>query len=181
MLQWHLDVSLPLSLAVWGADRHDSMLVEPIRDSLRPGQGCGPRPTPTAPGRIDGNKGYDNCRVPDLPARRRITARIARLGIDSGQRLGRQRWVVERTLGWLPCKRLALRSDRTAATITVLARDEHVASRGPTTCPGCDRTGRMASTGSIAVTDAAFGGSGRPLLPARGRGCCQAADHGARE
>ena len=83
MLQWHLDVSLPLSLAVWGADRHDSMLVEPIRDSLRPGQGCGPRPTPTAPGRIDGNKGYDKlpspgptCAAPhhrpDRPARHRL-------------------------------------------------------------------------------------------------------------
>jgi hypothetical protein len=37
-------------------------------------------------------------------------------------------------------KHLALRYDRTAATITVLASDEQVASRGPTTCPGRDRT-----------------------------------------
>jgi hypothetical protein len=85
-------------------------------------------------------------------------ARIARLGIDSAQRLGPQRWVVERALGWLPCKRLALRHDRTAATITVLARDDQFASRGPTTCPGRDRTGRIVSTGSTAVTDVAVGG-----------------------
>ena len=37
--------------------------------------------------------------------------------------LGRHRWVVERTLGWLlSYKRLALRYDRTTATITALAR-----------------------------------------------------------
>ena len=39
------------------------------------------------------------------------------------RRLGRHRWVVERTLGWLLFyKRLALRYDRTAVTITALAR-----------------------------------------------------------
>jgi transposase len=41
----------------------------------------------------------------------------------ASQRLGRHRWVVERTLGWLlSYKRLALRYDRTALTITALAR-----------------------------------------------------------
>ena len=47
--------------------------------------------------------------------RRGITARIARIGRDSSSRLGRHRWVVERTLGWLlSYKRLALRYDRSA-------------------------------------------------------------------
>ena len=55
--------------------------------------------------------------------RRRITARIARIGHDSSQRPGRHRWVVERTLGWLlSYKRLALRYDRSARTINALAR-----------------------------------------------------------
>ena len=67
--------------------------------------------------------GYDNRRVRHYLARRGITARIARIGRDSAQRLGRHRWVVERTLGWLlSYKRLALRYDRSAATITALAR-----------------------------------------------------------
>ncbi len=48
---------------------------------------------------------------------------IAWIGRDSSQRLGRHRWVVERTLGWLlSYKRLALRYDRSASTITALAR-----------------------------------------------------------
>ncbi len=55
--------------------------------------------------------------------RRGISARIARIGVDSSTRLGRHRWVVERTLGWLlSYKRLALRYDRTAMTMTALAR-----------------------------------------------------------
>ncbi len=33
--------------------------------------------------------------------RRGIKARIARRGIESNERLGRHRWVVERTHGWL--------------------------------------------------------------------------------
>jgi transposase len=37
--------------------------------------------------------------------------------------LGRHRWVVERTIGWLlSYKSLALRFDRTALTVTALAR-----------------------------------------------------------
>ncbi|MCW2902819.1 MAG: hypothetical protein JWO67_5084 [Streptosporangiaceae bacterium] len=55
--------------------------------------------------------------------RRGITARIARIGRDSSARLGRHRWVVERTIGWLlSYKHLALRYDRTALTINALDR-----------------------------------------------------------
>jgi transposase len=54
----------------------------------------------------------------------RIAGRgVARIGRESSQRLGRHRWVVDRTIGWLlSCKRLALRYGRTATTITALAR-----------------------------------------------------------
>jgi transposase len=45
--------------------------------------------------------------------RRGITARIARRGIESSQRLGRHRWKVERALSWLSCyRRLTVRWDR---------------------------------------------------------------------
>jgi transposase len=44
---------------------------------------------------------------------RHITSRIARKGIDSGIRLGRYRWVVERTLSWIArCRRLVVRYER---------------------------------------------------------------------
>jgi len=75
------------------------------------------------PVKLHGDKGYDNRRCRAYLRRRGITARIARIGIESSQRLGRHRWVVERTVGWLLAfKRLALRYDRTAKTINALVR-----------------------------------------------------------
>ncbi|WP_091216539.1 IS5 family transposase [Geodermatophilus siccatus] len=124
--KYHLLVDahgLPLNVLVSGANRHDSMLVEPILDTMpaikRGGRGH-PRRRPL---KLHGDKGYDNPRVRRYLRRRGITARIARIGRDSSVRLGRHRWVVERTLGWLLAyKRLALRYDRTATTINALVR-----------------------------------------------------------
>jgi transposase len=108
---------------VSAANRHDSLFVEPILDAL-PAIKRGGRGHPRRrPAKLHGDKGYDNPRVRRYLRRRGITARIARIGRDSSARLGRHRWVVERTLGWLlSYKRLALRYDRSAATITALAR-----------------------------------------------------------
>jgi transposase len=124
--KYHLLVDaagLPLNVLVSAANRHDSLFVEPILDGMpaikRGGRGH-PRRRPV---KLHGDKGYDIPRVRRYLRRRGITARIARIGRDSSQRLGRHRWVVERTLGWLlSYKRLALRYDRTAVTITALAR-----------------------------------------------------------
>jgi transposase len=45
--------------------------------------------------------------------KRGITARIARRGIESGEKLGRYRWVVERTQSWLSRdRRLKVRYER---------------------------------------------------------------------
>src|SRR4051812_1980314 len=99
------------------------MLVEPILDSMpairRGGHGH-PRRRPI---KLHADKGYDVPRVRRYLRRRGIAARIGRIGRDSSARLGRHRWVVERTIGWLlSYKRLALRYDRTALTINALAR-----------------------------------------------------------
>jgi transposase len=99
------------------------MLVEPIPDSMpaikRGGRGH-PRRRPV---KLHADKGYDTPRVLRNLRRRGITAWIARIGRDSSQRLGLHRWVDERTVGWLlSYNRLALRYDRTALSITALAR-----------------------------------------------------------
>ena len=124
--KYHLLVDahgVPLNVLVSGANRHDSLFVEPILDGM-PAIRRGGRGHPRRrPAKLHGDKGYDNPRVRRYLRRRGITARIARIGRDSSARLGRHRWVVERTLGWLlSYKRLALRYDRTALTITALAR-----------------------------------------------------------
>ena len=47
--------------------------------------------------------------------KRGIIPRIARCAIESSERLGRQRWVVERTLSWLNrYRRLKVRYERRA-------------------------------------------------------------------
>lgn len=98
------------------------MLVEPILDSLRPVKVPGSGRPRRRPVKLHADKAYDNRRVRRYLRRRGITARIARIGIDTSDRLGRHRWVVERTVSWLLAfRRLALRYDRTEATITALA------------------------------------------------------------
>jgi len=65
--------------------------------------------------KLHADKGYDHCRCRRECWARRITPRIARRGIDSNQRLGRYRWIVERTLAWLArFRRLAIRYERRA-------------------------------------------------------------------
>jgi IS5 family transposase len=78
----------------------------------------GPVATPAGgrrrrPEKCHGDKGYDyrHCRA--HLRRRGITARIARRGIESSQRLGRHRWQAEQSIAWLlGCRRLRIRYDR---------------------------------------------------------------------
>ncbi|MBO3681915.1 transposase, partial [Streptomyces sp. NEAU-YJ-81] len=63
--------------------------------------------------RLHADKAYD---LPDLRQwlhSRHIGVRIARKGIDSSERLGRRRWVIERTISWLTgYRRLSPRYER---------------------------------------------------------------------
>ncbi len=79
----------------------------------------GPRGKPgrprKRPAKRHADKAYDDPALRRALRARGITARIARRGVDSSDRLGRYRWVVERTQPWLlGCRRLGVRSERTA-------------------------------------------------------------------
>jgi len=50
---------------------------------------------------VHADKGYDYARCRIACRKRGIVPRIARRGVESSERLGRHRWVVERTLVWL--------------------------------------------------------------------------------
>lgn len=50
------------------------------------------------PAKLHGDKGYDYPHLRRWLSLRQIRHRIARKGIESSQRLGRHRWVVERTV-----------------------------------------------------------------------------------
>jgi IS5 family transposase len=72
-------------------------------------------PTRKRPAKLHCDKGYDYPRCRRALRRRGVTSRIARRGIGSSQRLGRHRYVVERSLAWLVgYRRLQVRYERRA-------------------------------------------------------------------
>jgi transposase len=65
--------------------------------------------------KLHADKAYDSSDLRRSLRARGITPRIGRRGIDSSERLGRHRWVVERSLAWLlSCRRLGVRYERRA-------------------------------------------------------------------
>jgi transposase len=67
------------------------------------------------PAKLHADKAYDASLLRHALRTRGIMPRIARRGIDSSERLGQHRWVVERSLSWLlGCRRLGVRYERRA-------------------------------------------------------------------
>lgn len=96
------------------ANVHDSKIFEDLLDSVLPIKGARGRPR-RRPDKLHADKGYDYPRCRRSLRERRIKARIARGGIESSERLGRWRWVVERTFSWMACcRRLVVRYERRA-------------------------------------------------------------------
>jgi IS5 family transposase len=82
------------------ANVHDSKMLEAALDAipaLRQPRGGRGRPR-RRPAKLHADKGYDYPRCRSACRRRGIQPRIARRGVESRERLGRHRWVVERTL-----------------------------------------------------------------------------------
>ena len=102
----------PSHLKLSGANVHDSRMLEAVVDAVPPIRSCWGRPR-KRPSKLHADKAYDHRRCRQALTRRRIQHRIARRGIESSQRLGRRRWVVERTLAWFAqFRRLAIRYER---------------------------------------------------------------------
>jgi transposase len=99
----------PPVVAVSAANVHDSLAFKPLFTALPAiRSGCGPRRR--RPLKARGDKAYHSAEHLAFLRQRGITPRIARPGIDTGERLGRHPWVIERTLAWLlGYRRLAVR------------------------------------------------------------------------
>lgn len=103
---------LPLVVGVSAANAHESQGLKPMVAGLQarhdPENGWHHKPQ-----KLHADKAYDQ---PDLRRwlrGKRIAVRIARKGIESSERLGRRRWVIERTMSWLTgCRRLNHRYER---------------------------------------------------------------------
>ncbi|MFI2765521.1 IS5 family transposase [Streptomyces echinatus] len=91
---------LPLLVGVSAGNTHDS--------EGHPHQGRYFKPQ-----RLHADKAYDHADLRKWLRGKRIGVRIARRGIESSERLGRRRWVIERTMSWLSgYRRLSPRYER---------------------------------------------------------------------
>ena len=103
---------IPLAAVVSAANRPDHTVFVPLVERIPPIKRPRGRPR-KRPEKLHADKGYDyrHCRA--HLRRCRIAARIARKGVESSARLGRHRWVAERTLAWLNrFRRLPIRYER---------------------------------------------------------------------
>jgi IS5 family transposase len=89
------------------------MMIQTVA-AIEPIKGRGGRPRKRR-AKLHADKAYDSKPLREEWRRRGITPRIARRGIESSERPGRHRWVVERTLSWLNrYRRLRSRYERRA-------------------------------------------------------------------
>ena len=102
----------PLACLLSPANRHDSHMMEPMLKAIPPIRRPRGRPR-RRPDKLHADKAFDYPFCRRACRRRRILPRIARRGIESSEKLGRHRWVVERTIAWLHrFRRLAIRYER---------------------------------------------------------------------
>jgi hypothetical protein len=99
---------------VTGANRHDSAVFEAVIGAVpmieQPNGRRRKRPE-----KLHADKAYDIARCRRALSQRHIRICIARKGVDSSEKLGRHRWVVERTLAWFnQYRRLTIRDERRA-------------------------------------------------------------------
>jgi transposase len=107
---------IPLAVGLTGANVSDPTTLEAMVDAVPPMRGKPGRPR-RRPDKLHADKAYNSAANRAALRRRHILPRLARTGIESKERLGRYRWVAERTLAWLPgFRRLALRYERRAAS-----------------------------------------------------------------
>ena len=89
---------IPLVILVSGANRHDSKMFERCVDAIPAIAGLGGCPR-KRPSKLHADKGYDYKRCRAHLRQRGIASLIARRGVESSERLGNHRWVVERMHG----------------------------------------------------------------------------------
>ncbi len=106
---------IPLAVDVTAANSNECNHLQPMLDRIPPIRGRRGPPR-FRPAKLHADKAYDHVFCRAGCTIRGITPRIARRGIESRQKLGRYRWVVERDFAWLhgAYRRLATRYERRA-------------------------------------------------------------------
>ena len=103
---------LPLATVLSGANVPDGKRFLQTVDAIPPIRGKAGRPR-RRPEKVHADKAYDDRKLRQGLRKRGIVPRLARRGIESGERLGRHRWVAERTFSWQQgARRLRVRDER---------------------------------------------------------------------
>jgi transposase len=105
---------LPLSVAVSAANTNDSFALKPLVMAI-PAIKSRRGPRRRKPGKLHADKAYDHTDLRNWVRDLGIKVRIARKGIESSKKLGKHRWVIERSMAWLfGYRRLSIRYERHA-------------------------------------------------------------------
>lgn len=105
---------LPIMVGVSAANTHDSQALIPLVRAI-PATRSRRGPRRLRPAKLHADKAYDSAYLRQWLRDRGITPRIARKGIESTEKLGKHRWVIERTMAWLASyRRLTVRYERYA-------------------------------------------------------------------
>jgi IS5 family transposase len=104
---------VPLAALLSAANVHDSRVMLEVVDAIEPIRRRRRGRPRKRPAKLHADKAYDSADLRAALRQRGITPRIARKGVESSERLGRYRWVVERTGAWLSrYRRLKVRYER---------------------------------------------------------------------
>lgn len=105
---------VPLVVDLTAANVHDCTRLIPLVDSIPAIRRPRGRPR-KRPRKVHADKGYDYPVYRRALRRRGISPRIARRNVESRTKLGRHRWVVERSFAWFnQFRRLVVRYERRA-------------------------------------------------------------------
>jgi len=106
---------VPLSVAVSAANTNDADALKPLVRAV-PAIKSRRGPRRRRPAKLHADKAYDHAALRTWLRDRGIVVRIARKGIETSKKLGRHRWVIERTIAWLFGYRpLGIRYERKAS------------------------------------------------------------------
>ncbi len=107
---------IPLAVRLTPENVNDCQLFETMLDAIQVLKKGGRGRPQRRPAKADADKGYDFRKCRAACRKRGIILRIARRGIESKERLGRHRWVIERAFAWRNAmRRLRTRYDRRAS------------------------------------------------------------------
>jgi IS5 family transposase len=103
---------IPLAQVTTAANVNETTVLERLLDAIPPVRGKRGRPR-RRPKKLHADQAYRSRKNQRLLWARRIQSRIARPGVESSEKLGRFRWVVERSIAWLDqMRRLVIHYER---------------------------------------------------------------------